>query len=195
MRRTSSTVFAAGIVALVGLTGCPDREVSEVDPSQDRVELKDIPLTINRDIDILFVIDNSRSMREEQDNLRMNFPQFINVLQQIQGGLPNVHLGVVTSDTGTLNVNTGDAACNATGGDNGNLQTNACAGITGNFLSDILIDPLTGMRMTNYSGTLADAFACIAAVGDTGCGFEQHLDSMKRALNSNPVNANFLRPS
>jgi len=41
---------------------------------------------------------------------------------------------------------------------------------------------------------IADVFTCIAALGETGCGFEQHLESMKRALDgTQPANANFLR--
>ena len=56
---------------------------------------KDIPVTVNRDLDILFLIDDSPSMADKQNNLAANFPNFINVLNTIEGGLPNVHIGVV----------------------------------------------------------------------------------------------------
>ena len=148
---------------------------------------------MNRDVDVLFVVDNSHTMQEEQQSLQANFPRFIQALQAEWGELPNLHIGVITSDVGTLDVNTGDAACDATGGDHGNLQTNGCASLSGNYISDIN-DPVTG-HIVNYSGALADVFSCIANVGDTGCGFEQHLESMKRALDNNPVNAGFVRPA
>ena len=36
--------------------------------------------------------------------------------------------------------------------------------------------------MKNYTGNLADVFSCIAAVGNSGCGFEQPLAAVARAL-------------
>jgi hypothetical protein len=181
-------------LALALLAGCPDRTISEVTPEQGRVETKDIPITVNRDIDILFVIDNSKSMEDKQLNLVANFPDFINVLENIPGGLPNVHIGVVSSDMGGNATQDGPATgvggCNGRG-ENGALRTDPS--ISGNFISDI--DPTnSGTRTKNYTGDLATAFTQIAKVGDTGCGFEQHLESMKRAL-TNPANTGFLRPS
>src|ERR1041385_8192526 len=53
----------------------------------------------------------------------------------------------------------------------------------------------TGARQKNYSGTLEDTFTQIANAGTNGCGFEQHIEAVKRALNNNPANAGFLRPT
>jgi hypothetical protein len=179
------------------MAGCPDREVSEVNPNQDKVEIKEIPLTINRDIDILFVIDNSVSMQDEQDRLLANFPVFIDVLSQIEGGLPNVQLGVVSSDVGTL-IPTGDSNCSDS--DRGNLLKGdpdvpgLCSQVNGQFIRSVDPDNSGPMPpVTNFTGTLQDAFSCTAALGATGCGFEQHLESMYLALNGNPVNTGFLR--
>src|SRR5262245_66112087 len=91
----STALAAAGLV-----TGCPDRSISEINPLQGRVEAKDIPIKINRKVDILFLIDNSPSMADKQKNLADNFPKFIDVLDSIQGGRPDVHISVVTSDMG-----------------------------------------------------------------------------------------------
>jgi hypothetical protein len=66
--------------------------------------------------------------------------------------------------------------------------------ITGNFISDVDPDGAgPNPRVFNYSGTLAAAFTSIASLGTGGCGFEQHLEAMKAALNNNPVNNTFLR--
>lgn len=188
-----------GVISLGALAGCPNREVSQLLPDPDKEEFKNIPVNINRKIDILFVIDDSGSMREEQANLTANFGNFINVLQTIEGGLPDVHLGVVNSDVGALNTATANGCTGF--GDNGNLQTTSrpfnmpsfeCAMLGGNkFISDV--SDGAGGRTTNYSGNLEDAFKCIAVVGTGGCGLEQHLESMKRALNGNGNNAGFLR--
>src|SRR5262245_36663849 len=123
MRNAVTTASLLGLASL-SLLGCLDRTISKVNPQQGRVEFKDIPVTVNRDIDILFIIDNSPSMLDKQTNLKNNFPNFINVLNTIQGGLPNVHLGVVTSDLGSKGaddatagpgIGSGPGACNGTG--------------------------------------------------------------------------------
>jgi hypothetical protein len=51
----------------------------------------------------------------------------------------------------------------------------------------------------NYNGDIADAFTCIAALGDQGCGFEGQLKSVRWALDPfnpppNGTNDGFLRP-
>ena len=169
----------------------PDREVSEVLPAQDKVETKQIPVNVNRKVDILFVIDNSGSMKEEQDSLTANFSNFINVLNSIPGGLPDVHIGIVSSDMGTAN---GGSAGGCSGnGDNGIFKTGGVAFTGGvNFLSDIADTANPGQRIKNYSGALVDVFKQMASLGTSGCGFEQHISSTIAALNST-ANVGFLR--
>jgi hypothetical protein len=199
MRNAVTTTSLLGLLGLGLLAGCPDRTISEVNPQQGRVEYKDIPVTVNRNIDILFVIDDSPSMLDKQTNLKANFPTFINVLNTIEGGLPDVHIGVVSSDLGTKGaddatagpgIGSGPGSCSGTG-KGGNLQTNGTTLVTGAFISDTLNS--TGTRTTNYTGSLENAFSAIASLGASGCGFEQHLEAAKRALNNNPANAGFLR--
>ena len=61
---------------------------------QDRV--KDVTLTFEPKVDILFVIDNSGSMSSHQRNLARNVMSFTN--QITQNLLLDYHIGVVTSD-------------------------------------------------------------------------------------------------
>ncbi|MCX5747880.1 MAG: VWA domain-containing protein [Proteobacteria bacterium] len=175
------------------LAGCPDRTISTLPPTQGKVEIVDVPANPRHDLDLLFVIDNSGSMREEQTSLRANFRRFIGVLATIDGGLPNVHIGVVTSDLGTQTTDGHDGGsafgCTARGED-GALRALPSG-------ARFLVDEADGSggRRTNYPGTLEDAFAQIAEVGNVGCGIEQHLGAMQRALEpDNAVNAGFLRP-
>jgi hypothetical protein len=187
MRHLSCLLCTAALCALVG---CPDREVSALDPQRDNVEFKDIPVTINRDLDLLFVIDNSISMKDEQDSLARNFPRFIEVLDSIEGGLPNVHVGVVTSDMGTLG-GPPVSDCENRGDDGVMRELSLNSNIR--YLSDVK-DDVTQQRVKNYPGTLSAAFSSLASVGTAGCGFESHLGAMRRAL-ENPANAGFLRPN
>jgi hypothetical protein len=159
------------------------------------VEYKDIPVTVNRKVDILFMIDDSGSMKDKQTNLKANFPNFIDVLNTIQGGLPDIHLGVATSDAGTWAADDMQSSPpNGTGcsarGKQGNLQTDPS--VTGPYISDTA--DMMGGRTTNYTGTLDAAFTAIADVGTLGCGFEQHLEAIHEALNNNAANGGFLRP-
>ncbi|HKA91280.1 MAG TPA: vWA domain-containing protein [Haliangiales bacterium] len=180
---------------MVLLAGCPSRDISKLEPEPTKEVYKEIPVTSNRNIDILVMVDNSDSMREEQANLATNFPRFIQVLDGIEGGRPNIHLGVVSSDLGIPPY----AAESCTGtGDHGLLQNaprvTGCSPPNGGarFLEDIALP--SGARQTNYSGSLASAFSCIAQLGTTGCGLEHHLAAVKKALDgSNPENAGFLR--
>jgi hypothetical protein len=180
---------AAGIAS----TGCPTRDISRLDPSPAIEYRQDIPVSVNRNIDILFVIDNSDSMKEEQDSLAANFPRFINVLSTIEGGLPNVHIGVVSSDLGIAPFQA--EACSGNG-DDGIMQSSPrgdCTGPRGRYIEDIA-NPTGSGRVKNYDGDLAQTFSCIAKLGNTGCGVEQHLEAMKRALDgSHPENGGFLR--
>ena len=161
---------------------------------QEVATIKAIP---NRDLDILFVVDNSGSMSDHQAELAANFPLMMDQLSQLESGLPNLHIGVVTSDMGTSGANgtigpaidpIGAGGC-ADVGEDGALVDSA-------FMNDpyiVDIDDGAGGRTTNYSSSLRDVFANIAQVGVNGCGFEQHLAAMKRAL-ENGANGGFLRP-
>ncbi|MFH2005460.1 MAG: hypothetical protein ABI333_02625 [bacterium] len=54
-----------------------------------------------RQLDMLFVIDNSMSMLEEQFLLRTQFPSLMSELDRLPGGRPDVHIGVTNTDLGT----------------------------------------------------------------------------------------------
>lgn len=195
MRTLSNLILPAFLLGtLITTTACPSREVAAVDPRQAREQEKEVPVQINRDIDILFVIDNSGSMDEEQKSLARNFDNFINVLQAIEGGLPNVHIGVVSTDLGA---GTNITGCGG-GGDNGVLQNKAVGDPGCNPPSDMYIKDTAnedGSRDQNYAGgDLAATFSCIAKLGTTGCGFEQPLEATWKALNGTTAqNAGFIR--
>ncbi|MBL9019441.1 MAG: hypothetical protein JNL83_34955 [Myxococcales bacterium] len=182
--------LAALLVPL--LAGCPDRTIAGVSVDQGTVTDKNIPAVPRRDLDILFLIDDSLSMKEEQASLKANFGRFINVLESIEGGLPSVHIAVATPNMGTSAIDGTKApsvgTCVGTG-ENGKLRRLPNGGPA--FLSDLVG---SGARQRNYTGTLTDAFAQIADVGTNGCGIEQHFEAIKHALDgSNPENTGFLR--
>lgn len=176
------------------LAGCPDRTISEVPVAQDKVEVIDFPAVPRRELDLLFMIDSSGSMADEQDSLRANFSRIVERLELIEGGLPDVHIGVITPNLGTSATDGSNAAgvdtCN-NDGEGGQLRELSPGGPR--FLKSFA-DPSGGPRVVNFSGSLTDAFSTLATVGTTGCGIEQHLEAIKRATDgSNPVNNGFIR--
>ena len=139
------------------------------------------------------MIDDSRSMELNQASLIANFPILMSTLRSFPGGLPNLHVAVVTSDLGA-GPETAYGGCTP-GGKGGIFRTSpaGCMGPTGSF-----IDESNNEATKNYPGTIDDAFACIANVGTSGCGFEHQLASPAVALGFNgsipAANVGFLRP-
>ena len=138
-------------------------------------------------VDIVFMVDNSPSMLPLQSALLTSFPAFVNVLKTLPGGLPDLHLGVVSSDTGPGKFDLPAYHC-PFHGDGGRFQsqprglcTAAPLPPTQNFLQ-----ASNNQQTKNYTGDIADVFSCIAALGDQGCGFEGQLKSVRWALD--PLN-------
>jgi hypothetical protein len=59
-----------------------------------------IELTTPVKLDLLFMIDDSGSMDDDQANLGRNFPRLMDELRNLPLGLPDLHVGVVSSDLG-----------------------------------------------------------------------------------------------
>jgi hypothetical protein len=149
-------------------------------------------------IDILFMIDNSQSMLPLQSKLLASFPVFANILKTLPLGLPDLHLAVISSDTGPGKFDLSDRHCAFTG-DHGQFQSaprGTCVAPP-LPLGQTFLAASSNQAVKNYAGDLADAFTCIAALGDQGCGFEGQLKSVRWALdpfNLPTGNEGFLRP-
>src|SRR5579872_6232974 len=88
------------VVCFLGLSACQDHVLAPPTPIVSRSETRET-VTGVRKLDVVFMIDNSDSMKEEQTNLIRNFPRFMQALQQATAGLPlDVHIGVISSDLG-----------------------------------------------------------------------------------------------
>ncbi len=88
-----------------------------------------------RDVDILFMVDNSPSMDPKQKALANNFGNMIASLKNLPGGLPDVHIGVVSSNMGAGNGAMGGNCGNGLGDMGllwGNDSSNAIASVAAN---------------------------------------------------------------
>jgi hypothetical protein len=198
----------------LALWACNSHPLKQPLPNpQQETDFK-ILVSPEREVDILFMVDNSPSMDPKQSRLASNFPLMINVLQGIPDGsgnksLPDVHIGVVSSDMGAGSDQIGQN-CKRILGDKGLLwgndpnnpiasvaptadpaqgghpQPNGCGLHPGaRWISDIADPNGGGQRIKNYDGNIQDVFSCLAtAVGTVGCGFEHQLQSTRVALNA-----------
>src|SRR5262245_9716114 len=92
-----------GVLLVAALCGCDDEGRTPIDapPEIPSPIVATAHATVNRNVDILFVIDDSNGMAGAQLKLASAFPAFLRVLSEIEGGLPDVHIGVVSTDMGT----------------------------------------------------------------------------------------------
>jgi hypothetical protein len=153
-------------------------------------------------MDILFVVDNSGSMMEEQENLVANFPGFIQALEEYQvggsGGQLDYHVGVISTG-----VDHHECApfigCTMEEEENGRLQ-NAPKGNGGDCT------PPTLKYIVGPGPHVVNEFSCIAPLGVAGFSEEMPLEAVRRGMTTGPsaldgkddghiddVNAGFLR--
>jgi hypothetical protein len=112
------SLLVGASVALPSLFACLDHPLKPVEYDQASEKENAIALTVNKDVDILFIIDNSGSMGEEQGTLASNFESFINVLEE-PGVEANYRIGITTTDNG-------NPWCGTTGPEAGKLRLTSC---------------------------------------------------------------------
>ena len=146
-----------------------------------------------KNVDILVVIDKSKSMLHEQANLAREMPKLVKALitgdrdgNGVKEFTPaeSVHLGVVTSDLGLpgMDVRDNPDPINCVGqGDDGILyhKGNPSIDPTCKASYPTFISHKTG---TDDPGKTAADFGCMLQVGPNGCGFEQPLEAALKAL-------------
>ena len=150
-----------------------------IDPDGDVPPDSEVPCepVTSREVDILLMIDNSGSMTEEQASLAAEIPRMIRVLTS--GSNPDtglsfapssVRVGVISSDMGTGS----EGACFSTFGDDGVLVRDGGTGASCMEAYPQWLD--------FADDTGANDATCLMALGTLGCGFEQQLDAMLKAL-------------
>lgn len=123
-------------------------------------------------IDLLFVVDNSSSMKQEQVNLVASFPTFVSEMQEQLKDAESLHIGVVSTDEYEHNeplcADTLGALVTQTGGEG------ASGAVCGPYAG--------GHRFMTEDDDLPTAFTCAAQVGIDGSGDEMPIDAALAAL-------------
>ena len=161
-------------LVIVALVASCTQSADPIEPQvTSGVLKKQIPIAVNRKIDIVFVIDNSPAMAPHLENVRANLGRFVATLRASPNGFPELRLGVVTTSVG----------------DDGVLR--GTTGLTGTFVIDVVAPD--GERVRNYEGDLAAVFERLSDVGTSG-GTAAPLHAIRRTF-ENHVNQGFLRPT
>jgi hypothetical protein len=186
----------AALTTVPTLWACTSYKLAPPGGSPVSVQNRRFPVGLNRQLDLLFMVDDSKSMSGLQRKMAERLPDFMNVLQALPGGLPDLHVAVVSSSlgTGAFRDVIGNCQSSSPGDDDGRFQH--AASCTALKAGETFIKAEPGNH--NYTGEIADVFACIAKLGDGGCGIEQQFQSTRRALDkardpNDPDNAGFLR--
>lgn len=210
--RTQEPTLAAVALAALTAAGCPS---STTDPNApgaaggepspdgsgaDEVCSQGVPVAPSTDqVDVLFVIDNSNSMLEEQVTLARELPRMVQILASgdrtpetdLDNEDPGVrfqpvkslHLGVVSTNMGANGnavpgcMGQGDDAVLLAGGAAGDP---ACTAAYPQYLEFAAVDD-EARNLANAAALGAD-FACVSQLGTFGCGLEQQLEAALKAV-------------
>lgn len=171
-------------------------------------------ITPPREVDLLFVVDNSMTMEAEQVALLRELPRMIRALASgdlDEDGRPerlpieDLHFGVVTTDMGTGSFVV-PTCSNSRFGDDGILRTR---GDTRREGCEMRYPSFFSFQAGDDVESFVETASCVASTGTNGCGFEQPLEAALKAVTpltssirfaENSVghadgrNAGFLRP-
>ncbi|MFA9412136.1 MAG: hypothetical protein ACERK0_12775, partial [Deltaproteobacteria bacterium] len=102
--RFAFLLMVVGLVATV--SSCTQRTLDALNPCTINGVVQNVPVNPETALDLLIVIDDSDSMLEEQDKLRVQVPRLVNLL--LTGGaadpsavgefpaIQSLHVGVIT---------------------------------------------------------------------------------------------------
>lgn len=138
-------------------------------------------------VDFLFVVDNSASMDDNQENLAASVPGFVAGIEDALAELRSIHVGVITTDGYVHNA----AGCSLTGALV--VQTgghNSSARSCGPYAE--------GHPFMTGADDLDETLGCALAVGTSGSNREQPLTALRRAVSEHMTgpgdcNEGFLR--
>lgn len=130
-----------------------------------------MPDTGCQKVDLLFVIDSSGSMADEQINLINSFPDFVSEMQSKLADTDSYHVGITTSDAYAFN----------TGGCNGPGSLVTRTGGT-NSSNQTCTPYVSGKNWMSEADQLGQKFACAGQVGTQGDGNEAPMYTLGLAL-------------
>ena len=198
-RKHRANARMAGLFVLLGLSGlnggCLERDLKPLNPCLVSGVAETVAVDGVDKVDIMFAVDNSKSMEDEQEKLRVQFPKLVQTLvsgvREDQSTFPaakDLHLGVITTNMGVPGLTLPTQFQCEGYGDDGRLISQSASS------SDECSTPermsLGNARFITYKAEdnalapeeVAARFGCIAQVGAEGCGYEMQLEAVLKGL-------------
>ena len=128
-------------------------------------------------VDLLFVVDNSGSMSEEQSKLLMNFPTFASQIQTQLADVDSYQVMVTSTDSydtasSDSSINNDDPSCQVIGASITKSDAGACTPY------------VEGHRYMTNMDNLGAKFSCAADLGTNGSGEEKVGDALVGAVSA-----------
>jgi len=160
-----------------GCLGCTS-PVDAPNSTLPRTCKTDPPLIEPQKLDILFVIDNSNSMREEQEAVATELTSFIEQIKQAGGVRQDFNVGVVTTSVYQHSNVGGFDYFRGYPGQEGRLRP------VGTLLADGGVDPNTGTErlLNGEDPDLVDKLSRLVRQGTGGSGQETPFEALRLAL-------------
>lgn len=177
----------AGVVGVVCVAGCYMSHERPAERCGRRIEVERV-----EDIDLLFLVDDSNSMSQEQALLRAEIPRAIGILatgdrdrdgvRDFVTPVRSLHVGIVSSDMGAGDVPPDEVvpSCDPGFGDDGILVSTTPG--MGECEAEYPSRVFAFDRERDDGASFARDIGCVADLGTGGCGFEQQLEVMLKAV-------------
>jgi hypothetical protein len=171
-------LFAAALAAAASSGGCGARELPFCSggscPSQRSVETN-LQTTVNRQLDVLFVVDDTSAIAPTEADLLAAYPSLGHGYLNLPGGSASLHVGFIPASTCAAPAARG-ATCSVTAPEQF-LRAEDCG------------------QTTNFTGTFESDFTCLADLGTAGCAPAQPLAAIRSFFAAPPAGwEGFLRP-
>ncbi len=187
----SARLGLAGLTAALALTGCLDRELRPLVPCVSQGFVESIEANGINQVDLLFVVDDSFSMEQEQRSLVQELPRLVQILasgDELLDGTRNfppvadMHVAVVGTDMGFGGFTADSAACDDARdfGDDGLFRVSGRG--DGCAASYPAVQSFSRDEDGADPAAFAEGVGCVANLGTGGCGLEQQLEAMLKSV-------------
>ncbi|MBX3251150.1 MAG: hypothetical protein KF901_28495 [Myxococcales bacterium] len=190
------------IAAALAVGACAERELRPLNPCTIQGVAERVKVDNIENVDLLFMVDNSNSMALHQNSLSEELPNMVRILASgdldddgVQDFPPvrSLNVGVVTSDMGTGGFVVPTCSDPRFGDDGilrraGNAARPGCMATYPSFQN---FRPEDGGDATAF----ANSVACVAVMGTNGCGFEQQLEAVLKAVTPSTSDIRFIEGS
>ncbi|MBC8131680.1 MAG: hypothetical protein H7X95_01760 [Deltaproteobacteria bacterium] len=194
--RTLYMSWMPHVALLAGLGACDSSRLVAPDAGSSCSVTARFQQSVNLKLDIVFTIDDSPGMQALQEKVATQLPEFLRILSHLPDGLPDVHIGVVSSSMGAGQFANVPGCTPESSGDNAGkfIHPPSCTSLA--YGQSFII---ANRGVTNFAGDIGELFSCMARLGSGGCAFSQPFAATRRALEKasdprDPDNGGFLRP-